>query len=240
MTHGAGSAPSTWNGFLDSLEQSSRGLRAQALSLGVVHQDRVHTYNLGFAERTSALFSTIALTAALPGPHVVRTRLPQYFEDRDESRSRFPMTAAIDESHPYQAAACLPLVAEDRYPLGYLSLHYVDPRTFAAAERLRLTTTADGVARTLGQHVRTGSRGRPNADEELSADELRQELRGLREVMRSRARIEQAKGMLMERYAIDADLAWRVMQRWSSEHDTKIRDLAADIVAGHALGHPGP
>lgn len=52
----------------------------------------------------------------------------------------------------------------------------------------------------------------------------------LNEALGSRAVIEQAKGMLMARQAIDADQAFDVLRRASQNRNEKLRDLAASIV----------
>ena len=121
-----------WDGFFDGVEALVRDCGAEALSLGVVQDDRIHTYNVGFAARTSALYASIAVQAPLPGPVASATRSPQYFSDGLEARSRYPLTATILEDSPYEAAACLPLVTRSGEGLGYLALHYVGRRSFSA------------------------------------------------------------------------------------------------------------
>jgi len=57
-----------------------------------------------------------------------------------------------------------------------------------------------------------------------------QDLAELRTVMMSRAFIEQAKGMLMERHKIKEDEAFTVLTRTSQQTNTKLRDVAAELV----------
>jgi hypothetical protein len=59
---------------------------------------------------------------------------------------------------------------------------------------------------------------------------LQDEVDGLREAMRSRATIEQAKGMLMLRYRIDEDRAFQLLVRWSSVSQVKLKVVAATLV----------
>jgi GAF domain-containing protein len=62
----------------------------------------------------------------------------------------------------------------------------------------------------------------------LAADELTQQLN---EALRSRAVIEQAKGMLMSRSPhLDAEAAFDVLRRASQRENLKVRDLALRIV----------
>lgn len=53
----------------------------------------------------------------------------------------------------------------------------------------------------------------------------------LPEVIAARAVIDQAKGMLMLVYGISADQAFRVLRWRSQETNTKVRDLAARLIA---------
>ncbi|MGL5830352.1 MAG: ANTAR domain-containing response regulator, partial [Angustibacter sp.] len=59
---------------------------------------------------------------------------------------------------------------------------------------------------------------------------LRDEVDGLRQAMRSRGLIEQAKGMLMERYGCDADAAFGRLRRLSEHANLKLADVAAGLV----------
>jgi GAF domain-containing protein len=53
--------------------------------------------------------------------------------------------------------------------------------------------------------------------------------------LESRTVIDQALGMLMERYGLDEDRAFDVLRRLSSQQNTKLRDLAARVVATRTL-----
>jgi GAF domain-containing protein len=57
---------------------------------------------------------------------------------------------------------------------------------------------------------------------------------GLREATEARTVIEQAKGMVMARLGCTADEAFEVLARASQHSHRKLRDLAADVVAGRA------
>jgi hypothetical protein len=60
---------------------------------------------------------------------------------------------------------------------------------------------------------------------------LRAECDGLREAMRSRAVIEQAKGVLMARHGIDADTAFERLRAQSQRRNVRLATLAAAITA---------
>ena len=72
------------------------------------------------------------------------------------------------------------------------------------------------------------------------AETLLEELRTkVRDHERARATlpvIEQAKGMLMGRFGLDAEEAFTVLRTLSQEHNTKLRDLADRLVGGSPGG----
>jgi GAF domain-containing protein len=53
----------------------------------------------------------------------------------------------------------------------------------------------------------------------------------LREAMKSRATIEQAKGILMERHKLTAETAFDLLVKVSQEQNRKLRELADDLVS---------
>lgn len=61
------------------------------------------------------------------------------------------------------------------------------------------------------------------------------EVSGLREALRSRHLIGVAQGMLIQRYDLTLDQAFAVLARHSQESNTKLRDIAAQIVEGGQL-----
>jgi GAF domain-containing protein len=65
-----------------------------------------------------------------------------------------------------------------------------------------------------------------------------EDLTHLRTAMMSRALIEQAKGILMERYKIKEDDAFTILTRASQQTDTRLQDAAAELVRTGALRVP--
>lgn len=57
-----------------------------------------------------------------------------------------------------------------------------------------------------------------------------EDLAHMRAAMMSRAVIEQAKGILMERHKITEDQAFTLLIRASQRTNVKLRDVAADLV----------
>ncbi|WP_375424410.1 ANTAR domain-containing protein [uncultured Friedmanniella sp.] len=63
-----------------------------------------------------------------------------------------------------------------------------------------------------------------------ASDLTARELQEMRIAMASRATIEQAKGILMERFKVTPDQAFTLLSRTSQTTNTKLRDLAEDVV----------
>ena len=59
----------------------------------------------------------------------------------------------------------------------------------------------------------------------------------LARALETRTVIGQATGMVMERYGLDAQTAFNVLRRLSSQDNRKLRDLAQQVVADRALPH---
>jgi AmiR/NasT family two-component response regulator len=57
--------------------------------------------------------------------------------------------------------------------------------------------------------------------------------------MMSRAYIEQAKGILMERHKIKEDEAFTILTHASQRTNTKLRDVAVELVRTGAVPSPG-
>jgi len=64
------------------------------------------------------------------------------------------------------------------------------------------------------------------------------EYRGLKEAFGRRAIIEQAKGILMERHAIDAGAAFLMLREHSQNSGRKLSDVAGGVVKSHQLLGP--
>ena len=62
-----------------------------------------------------------------------------------------------------------------------------------------------------------------------------EDLTQLRTAMMSRASIEQAKGILMERHRIKEDDAFTILTHASQQTNTKLRDVAEELVRTGAL-----
>ncbi|MEJ5868395.1 ANTAR domain-containing protein [Pseudokineococcus sp. 5B2Z-1] len=86
-------------------------------------------------------------------------------------------------------------------------------------------------SRAFAAHAAVGLEGAPHAAAVRLAEQLQ-------EAMRSRAVIEQAKGVLMAVHEVDADEAFTLLAAESQRTNTKLRVLAAGLVA-RAQGRAG-
>ena len=60
-------------------------------------------------------------------------------------------------------------------------------------------------------------------------EDLRAEVSGLRRALQTQGVIEQAKGMLMMRFGLDADAAFALLVRLSQDHNRKVVAISAAI-----------
>jgi PAS domain S-box-containing protein len=67
---------------------------------------------------------------------------------------------------------------------------------------------------------------------------LEGEVAGLRKAMRTRGLIEQAKGMLAERFSCDPEEAFGYLSRLSQDANVRVVDIAADVVGSPRLAEP--
>ena len=125
----------------------------------------------------------------------------------------FARAAAEENIHSFLAAA---LAAPDQ-PLGALNLYGREPAAFDAldADIIELLTTT--VSRAISDFARFKS-----ALEVADA---------LRAALDNRAPIEQAKGIIMGRYGVDAEQAFTVLRTQSQNTNRRVRDIAAEMIA---------
>jgi hypothetical protein len=60
-------------------------------------------------------------------------------------------------------------------------------------------------------------------------EDLRAEVTGLRRALQTQGVIEQAKGMLMMRFGLDADAAFALLVRLSQDHNRKVVAISAAV-----------
>ncbi|MCM2390644.1 ANTAR domain-containing protein [Streptomyces albipurpureus] len=75
----------------------------------------------------------------------------------------------------------------------------------------------------------------------LSADQLREEIAGLRKAMASHPIIDMARGIMMATASCTPEEAWQMLVQVSQRSNVKLRDVARHIVAStHGPQPPSP
>lgn len=135
--------------------------------------------------------------------------------DAETSADRWPRFAAAAKDEGIKSFLAAPLFTPDQR-LGSFNLYGRAPAAFDSvdAEVMEILTTT--VSRAIGDFSRFKS-AKAVAD-------------ALQRALETRAPIEQAKGMLMAIHRIDADTAFHMLRRQSQTTNTKLRDVAAEIV----------
>jgi GAF domain-containing protein len=145
-----------------------------------------------------------------------RTKQVVRVDDMNTSDDRYPEFAELALAHGVQSTLSLPLVAGER-GIGALNLYANQPRSFSADDEQIGTELAAAAAVVLA-----------NASAYWSAYALSQ---NLSEAMKSRAVIEQAKGMLMARSeTLSPDDAFDLLRKASQRENVKLREIAQRIV----------
>jgi GAF domain-containing protein len=152
----------------------------------------------------------------------MRTRKVIHIADMTEE-TRWPefTTAALDRG--IKAMLCFPLVVRNE-SLGALNLFSEHNSTFV--EEVFDVGAMFAAQASVSIH---------NSQLYLSSVKLTDQLK---EALESRAVIDQAKGILMEREGLSPDAAFEMLRKASQNLNVKVRDIAAQIVARLAGGEP--
>jgi transcriptional regulator with GAF, ATPase, and Fis domain len=151
------------------------------------------------------------------GPCLDAFRTGNVFRVRDfNSDTRWPSYSMRALERGAISMISLPLSAQGTV-VGALNLYARQPDAFDAE--------AASVAQVVSAHVGLAS--------QVSAAFFRHRdlAEQLAEAMRSRAVIEQAKGVVMAKQQCDADAAFAFLRSESQNSNRKLRDVAADVVA---------
>ncbi len=187
---------------------------AESTSITLVHQDNAYT---------AAHHGEAALAAdeiqygrgygpcmdAARGGVVIRIddmRTEPRFGDYPQFAAEHGVRSSLSVPLPYQGSS-----------IGALNVYSSQPSAFVAPQELEEALL---VAEVLAVAV-------------LNADcyaRVSEEAHNLRQAMQSRAVIEQAKGILMERFKLTSDQAFDVLTRASQESNVKLREVARRLV----------
>jgi GAF domain-containing protein len=158
------------------------------------------------------------------GPCVDAGRAGQVFLIDDmRTEERWPDYAQHAAAHGALSSLSVPLPFQGT-SIGALNTYAGRPHAFGERDVVLAEEVAAWVAVAIGR-----------AD---AAARTSEDLAHLRIAMTSRAVIEQAKGILMERHKVTEDQAFTILTHASQRTNTKLRDVAAELVqTGALLGH---
>jgi GAF domain-containing protein len=138
-----------------------------------------------------------------------------FLVDDMRSDQRWPDYAQRVAAHGVRSSLSVPLPFQGA-TIGALNTYAGQPNVFDDADIELAHEVAAWVAIAVGN---------AEAAARSSADLIQ-----LRTMMMSRALIEQAKGILMERHKIKEDEAFTILTHTSQRTNTKLRDVAAELV----------
>ncbi|MFM1724135.1 GAF and ANTAR domain-containing protein [Rhodococcus sp. PAM 2766] len=160
--------------------------------------------------------------AAGEGPCLEASRTRQtVLVDLDEATDRWPAFTEAARAEGIRSFLAAPLFVDDR-TLGALNLYGREPAAFDAVDADVLELLTGTVSRAIGEFARFKS-ARDAAD-------------ALQRALETRAPIEQAKGILMVLHRIDAHQAFHLLRRQSQTTNTRLRDVAIDLVERLSTG----
>ena len=159
------------------------------------------------------------------GPCVDAGRAGQIFRvDDTRTEQRWPDYAQHAAAHGVLSSLSMPLPFQDA-TIGALNTYAGRPKAFGEQDVVLAQEVAGWVALAVG-----------SAEAAVRSTD---DLDHLRTAMMSRAFIDQAKGILMERHKVTEDEAFTMLAHASQRTNTKLRDVAAELIRTGALRSPG-
>jgi GAF domain-containing protein len=150
------------------------------------------------------------------GPCMDAGRAGQVFLVEDmAAEQRWPDYARHAAAHGVRSSLSVPLPFQSA-TIGALNIYSSRAHALGGEDQALADQVTPWVALAVG-----------NVD---AAARTKEELAQMRTAMQSRAVIEQAKGMLMERHGIDQDQAFTMLTHASQNTNVKLRDVAAQLV----------
>ncbi|MFF0266796.1 GAF and ANTAR domain-containing protein [Kribbella sp. NPDC004536] len=153
--------------------------------------------------------------AAESGPLITALRERSTVLIRDTSTDeRWPDLAASG----IRSVLDVPLATGDapRHPVGVLGLYSDEPDAFTADD--------EAIAHILAQHA------------SVAVASARHE-ETMAQAVDARKLVGQAMGILMERFDVDGDRAFAILKRYSQDTNTKLRDVAQQLIDTRKLPH---
>lgn len=134
----------------------------------------------------------------------------------EETRERWPVFAESAARAGVRSVLSAPLLIDDGPLLGSLNLYGQAPDAFGMLDEALITLVTSAASATIVQ-TRRYLRTQERVDDITVA-------------LASRAEIDQAKGVLMAQHSITAEQAFAILVRRSQRTNTKLRDVARDLL----------
>lgn len=140
--------------------------------------------------------------------------------------------------------AAQPLATSDGFKLGTLCIIDREQRTLSEDERATLAALAATVMDSLELRLSAMKVIRMEVEKRESliaaADQLRDIAGKLEQGLESNREIGKALGLIMAHYKLDDQSAFEMLKGHSQNLNTKLRQIASDMVAHHNQGHAIP
>ena len=151
------------------------------------------------------------------GPLVEALRTQTTILVRDTANEpNWPQWAAQVMALGVRSVLDVPLTTVSKGTIGVLGLYNTEPDAF--------TSDDDAVAHILARHASIAvASARHDASMVQAVD--------------ARKLVGQAMGILMERYDVDADSAFAILKRYSQDTNTKLREVAQQLILTRRLPH---
>jgi GAF domain-containing protein len=146
-----------------------------------------------------------------------RTGQPIANDDLRTDRQRWPRFTTEALAAGFRAAHALPMRLRGTV-IGALNLFHIDPGPMRQADLDAAQAFADVATIAILQH-------RASTEAQALNEQLNHALN-------SRIVIEQAKGMIAEREAVDLDQAFAALRTHARNHNLRLVDVATDLIAG--------
>jgi GAF domain-containing protein len=156
-----------------------------------------------------------------------RTGEPILNQDLAPARDRWPSFAPVAVAAGFHSVNAIPMRLRGTV-IGALNLFHVHPGSMRSADVAAAQAMADVATIAILQH-------RATHEAQMLNDQLNHALN-------SRVIIEQAKGMLAERAAVDVNQAFGMLRTYARSRNLRLVDVARDIIQGtlpaSRLDHP--
>ncbi|MGD9959409.1 LuxR C-terminal-related transcriptional regulator [Nocardioides sp.] len=219
QAYAAIAATQTFGEFVQAAEDAVRTVGGDGVSIGVLRGNRVAIVYRGTASPLLEDLDSVLAADELPGPDAMRTGHPVYLSSQSVTIHRFPASSDRVAQLEFEAAACLPLLSGES-PLGFLVAHYLKEQDFDDTLRVRLGSLAATCSGALDRLIAAPTR------EDLA--EARSE--HVRRALESRARLEQATGILIERCDLSPASAAVAIQAMVAESGLAPAEVARLLV----------